>query len=470
MTSEIEIKINTIVKLLRTDDGISSSQGYVEQISWILFLKFINDYQKHSEFFIDEEFRWDAWAIPNEHSNAKTGKKLIHFIKKKLFPYLKSFKATNDSTRIKYRIGYIFHLIENRIASPEILLEACRIINTLDFQSSSELFELSQVYERLLHQMGNDGTNGEYHTPRPVIKAIVECIEPRIGESVYDGAMGSGGFLCEVHNYLKSDADNFTCENWNTLNNSTFYGIEKTPFAYLVSAINLTLHGIKNPSIIRANTLTTDGFGEKQFDIILKNPPYASKEPVEVQSYFPIKTNVSELLFLQHIMQKLKANGRAAVVVPDGVLFQTKSAYTKVKKKLLEGFNLHTILSLPSGVFLPYTRVKTNVLFVSNTGATSDIWYYEMSLNQALNKSNPINYRHFEEFIDLYRNTTKRCHGVNNWSVNVSDIKNYDLMAKNPNKSIEINHLSPEQIITNIKANDKQINALMTEIERLVHG
>ncbi len=489
---ELQQKIDRITDILRRDDGISGAMHYTEQISWILFLKFIDDFEEEKagdaaldgtsyNLIITDEFKWNSWACPKTSDGkpdvkvAKTGDDLTQFVNNKLFTYLKGFKDNlGDLKSLKYKIGNIFEFLDNKVASGHTMREVLDIIDTLDFQSQDELFELSHVYENLLQGMGNDGGNsGEFYTPRSVIRAAVECVQPAVGKKVYDGAAGSCGFLIESFDFIKKNyQDKLSTEQWKTLHEETFYGNEKTPLAYIMGVMNMILHGIEAPNIYKQNTLShniRDIQEKDRYDIILANPPFGGKEKGQIQQNYPIKSNATELLFLQHFMKSLKLGGKAAIVVPEGILFQTGNAFKRVKEELLENFNLHTVLSLPAGVFLPYSGVKTNLIFFDRTGKTTDIWFYECNPPYKLTKNKPILYQHLEEFVQLFHNSSEKGKGNSNeWTVNVKDIVDTDLTAKNPHTNTDIEHLPPLEIISNIKKNDNEIGRLMSEVESIL--
>lgn len=485
---ELQQKIDRITDILRRDDGISGAMHYTEQISWILFLKFLNDFEEEKEGeallnntkyerIITNDFRWSHWACPKTEEGkpdvktSKTGGDLTQFVNGQLFPYLKGFKnSLSDLKSVKYKIGNIFEFLDNRIASGHTLREVLDIIDTLNFQSQDELFELSHVYENLLQGMGNDGGNsGEFYTPRAVIKAVVEALAPQPGQTVYDGAAGSCGFLIEAFDYIINKYRNkLSTEQWQFLHENTFFGNEKTPLAYTMGVMNMILHGIESPNILKQNTLTANirDIQEKdRYDIIVANPPFGGKEKPQIQQNFPIQSNATELLFLQHFMKSLKKGGKAAIVVPEGVLFQTGNAFKNVKEELLTNFNVHTILSLPAGVFLPYSGVKTNVLFFDRTGATTEIWYYECNPEQKLTKNKPIQYEQLQEFVEL---STTRALSANSWLIKAMDIVDTDISAKNPSTQIDIDHLPPREIMAHIKKNDTEIARLMAEVEQIL--
>ena len=490
----MESKINRITDILRRDDGISGAMHYTEQISWVLFLKFLADLEESKSedaeldgetytYILDEKYRWQNWAVlkvdgKKDIINSKSGDDLLDFVNKELFPYLKGFKSISENPKsIKYKIGAIFEFLDNRIANGHTLREVLDIIDEMDFHNQSDLFQLSLIYEKLLKDMGSDGGNsGEFYTPRPLIKVITDVINPQIGQSIYDPAVGSCGFLIEAYNHIRyTDVQNNKQRDLSTdqlkfLNEDTFFGNEKTPLSYVMGVMNMILHGVESPNIAKANTLTKDirGLEEKdRFDCILANPPFGGKEKEQIQQNFPIKSNATELLFLQHMMNHLKLGGKCGVVIPEGVLFQTNNAFQSVKKDLLERFNVHTILSLPSGVFLPYSAVKTNVVFFDRVGSTNDIYYYEVNPAFKLTKNKPINIDHFAEFLDSWES---RKITDNSWIVNVNDIKDFDISAKNPNKNEKIEHKSPIELVENIKLNNALINDLLDEVEEILIG
>ena len=481
----MQAKIKRITDILRRDDGINGAMAYTEQISWILFLKFLDDYEqaqaatatlngKNYTYILDKEYQRDTRACPKtadgepDTNNALSGDDLKEFVKGKLFPYLKWFRDVNqDFHSMKYKVGEIFYFLENRIESGHTLREILDIIDALSFQSKNDLFELSQIYENLLHGMGSDGGNsGEFYTPRPVIKAMVQCLDPQIGQTIYDGALGSGWFLIEAFTHLEPQAK--TTEQLHFLHHDTFYGNEKTPLAYTMWVMNLILHGIENPNITKKNTLTEDirKYEEKdKFDAILANPPFGGKEKAQIQANFPIKTNSTEMLFMQHFIKKLKTWWKAAIIVPEWVLFNSSNAFQEIKKQLLTETNLHTIVSLPAGIFLPYSGVKTNIIFFEKTTATKKIWYYEVDPERKLTKNKPIAY---EELAWLIKHFPEKPETEFSRYVDVDDIKDYDISAKNPAKIKEIIHRKPAEILANIEKNNEELSILTEKIKKIL--
>ncbi|NQY10288.1 MAG: N-6 DNA methylase [Flavobacteriales bacterium] len=459
--NEIQNIINRITDILRRDDGINGAMNYTEQISWVLFLKFLNDYEENEsdeaildgvdyEYVIRKDLRWNIWACPKDSNGeldvkrALSGADLIDFVNNTLFPFLQNFKSNNnDFEQMKYKIGAIFEYLDNKVVSGHTLREVLNLIDSLNFQSSDELFELSVIYEKLLHGMGSDGGNsGEYYTPRAVIKAMVDVVDPKVGDTIYDGAVGSAGFLVEAFKYLTTDKkkNSYSASDWETIQTKTFFGQEKTSLGYVMGMMNMILHGIESPNVFKGNTLTSNirNFQEKdRHNIILANPPFGGKEKSQIQQNFPTKSSATEILFLQHFMKMLKVEGKAAIIIPEGVLFQANNAFKSVKNELLQNFNVHTIVSLPSGVFLPYSGVKTNILFFDRTGSTSRIWYYDVTPPYKLTKNKPIQYEHLEEFIRLFKNPEMR----NNtsvktekegydWTININEIEETDISAR----------------------------------------
>ena len=338
------------------DAGCSSELDYVEQTSWILFLKYLDDLEKDRKDaaelsgktytpIIDKKFKWDVWAAPKngdgklDYHKAMTGDDLTDFVNNKLFPYLKKFKETADhADTIEYKIGEIFSEIKNKIQSGYNLREVINLVDELRFRSSSEKHEMSALYEDKIKNMGNAGRNGgEYYTPRPLIKTIVKVVAPKVGETIYDGAVGSAGFLCEAFEYLKRQPGLGTREA-RLLQEKTFYGKEKKSLAYIIGIMNMILHGIDAPNILHTNTLAenlSDIQEKDRYNIVLANPPFGGKERAEVQQNFPIKTGETAFLFLQHFIKILKAGGRGGVVIKNTFLSNTDNASVSLRKQLL---------------------------------------------------------------------------------------------------------------------------------------
>ena len=390
-----EQAFRNIDDILRKEAGCTTELDYTEQTSWLLFLKYLDALEqdrameaalegKKYAFILDKPYRWESWAAPKgkdgqiDHNSAKTGDDLRDFVNQKLFPYLHGFKQRAASANtIEYKIGEIFGEIKNKIQSGYNLREIIDHIDELQFRSQTEKHELSHLYEAKIKNMGNAGRNGgEYYTPRPLIRAIVQVTRPKIGERIYDGALGSAGFLCESFDYLRS-GKNLTTKELDLLQTRTFYGKEKKSLAYVIGIMNMILHGIEAPNIIHTNTLTenlADIQEKDRFDIVLANPPFGGNERKEVQQNFPIHTGETAFLFLQHFIKILKAGGRGGVVIKNTFLSNSDNASVSLRKLLLETCNLHTILDCPGGVFQG-AGVKTVVLFFEKGAPTRKTWY-----------------------------------------------------------------------------------------------
>lgn len=481
-----EQTFKNIDDILHKDAGCGSELDYVEQTSWILFLKYLDDLEKDKATaaelsgktytnIIAPEFQWNVWAVPKIENgkidhNALTGDDLKDFVDHKLFPYLKKFKANADSAdSIEYKVGEIFSELKNRIHSGYNLREVINRIDELRFRTHTEKHEMSHLYEGKIQNMGNAGRNGgEYYTPRILIKAIVKVVAPEIGNKIYDGAVGSAGFLCEAFEYLKH-SKSLTTKDVETLQKKTFYGKEKKSLAYIIGTMNMILHGVEAPNIVHTNTLAenlADIQEKDRYDIVLANPPFGGKERAEVQQNFPIKTGETAFLFLQHFIKILKAGGRAGVVIKNTFLSNTDNASVSLRKLLLESCNLYTVLDLPGGVFTG-AGVKTVVLFFEKGSPTKKVWFYQLNLVRNLGKTNPLNEVDLAEFINLQKTFAD---SDNSWSVNVKDIDTatYDLSVKNPNKKEETALRSPADILDEMKALDEESAEILENIRGLL--
>ena len=482
-----EQAFKNIDDILWKEAGCTTELDYTEQTSWLLFLKYLDglEHDKSDEgklegktyaYILDTTYRWEAWAAPKgkdgelDHNKAMTGDDLRDFVNQKLFPYLHGFtqKASGPNT-IEYKIGQIFGEIKNKITSGYNLREIIDHIDELRFRSQTEKHELSHLYEAKIKNMGNAGRNGgEYYTPRPLIRAIVQVVQPKIGERIYDGAVGSAGFLCESFDYLKSKG-NLTTKDLTTLQTKTFYGKEKKSLAYVIAIMNMILHGIEAPNIIHTNTLTenlADIQEKDRYDVVLANPPFGGKERKEVQQNFPIRTGETAFLFLQHFIKILKAGGRGGVVIKNTFLSNTDNASVSLRKLLLESCNLHTVLDCPSGTFQG-AGVKTVVLFFEKGAPTRKVWYYQLDPGRNMGKTNPLNDADLAEFIALQK---KFADSPKSWSVDAKTIDpaSYDLSVKNPNGGEAVTHRSPQAIMEEIAALDAESAEVLENIQGLL--
>jgi len=482
-----EQAFKNIDDVLWKDAGCTSELDYTEQSSWLLFLKYLDalEHDKATEaqlegkkyaFILDRPYRWESWAAPKgkdgkiDHNTATTGDDLLAFVNQKLFPYLTGFKlkATGPNT-IEYKIGEIFGEIKNRIQSGYNLREIIDHIDELRFGTQAEKHELSHLYEAKIKNMGNAGRNGgEYYTPRPLIRAIIQVVAPKIGESMYDGAVGSAGFFCEGYDYLRS-GKNLTTKDLDTLQTRTFYGKEKKSLAYVIGIMNMILHGIEAPNIVHTNTLTenlADIQEKHRHHIVVANPPFGGKERPEVQQNFPIRTGETAFLFLQHFIKILKAGGRGGVVIKNTFLSNTDNASVSLRKLLLESCNLHTVLDCPGGTFQG-AGVKTVVLFFEKGAPTRKVWFYQLDPGRNLGKTNPLNDADLAEFIALQKTFAD---SPKSWSVDAKTIDpaTYDLSVKNPNGGEAVTHRSPQEIMEEIAALDTESAEVLETIKGLL--
>jgi type I restriction enzyme M protein len=483
-----EQSFKNIDDILRKAGGSQTDIDYIEQTSWVLFLKYLDDLEKDKENaallsgleytrLIEPAYQWNTWAAPKladgkiDH-NALTGDDLLDFVNSELFPYLKKFKdnLTGIDT-INYKIGIIFSELKNKVGSGYSLREIIQIIDKMQFRTHAEQLEMSHLYEGKIKNMGNAGRNGgEYYTPRPLIKTIVKVVDPKIGETVYDGAVGSAGFLVEAFDYMRN-IKKLSTQDIERLQKNTFYGKEKAPLAFIIGIMNMILHGIEAPNIIRTNTLAenlADIQEKDRYNVVLANPPFGGKERAEVQENFPIKTGETASLFLQHFIKILKAGGKAAIVIKNTFLSNgvAGSAEASIRKELLENCNLHTVLDLPGGTFTG-AGVRTVVLFFTKGEPTKKVWFYQLNLDRNLGKTNPLNEKDLADFVTLQKT---KAESENSWNVRLSDVdqSTFDLSAKNPNTPEEAPLRQPNEILEAMANLDNETADVMNDLKLLI--
>ena len=471
--------------ILRKDSGCSTELDYVEQSSWVLFLKYLDDFEAERASaaslqgapyapILDEKYRWRTWAAP-KGSNGKsdlnialTGDDLLDFVNTDLWRYLASFKlsATSPDT-IEYKIGEIFGEIKNKISSGYNLREIIDRFDGLRFGSAVDKHEMSSLYEDKIKNMGNAGRNGgEYYTPRPLIRAIVQVINPRVGERVYDPAVGSAGFLCEAYEHMRKE-EGLSTEQLELLQKETFYGKEVKSLAYIIGIMNMILHGIEAPNILHVNTLSENVMNVQEkdrYDVIIANPPFGGSERQEVQQNFPIRSGETAYLFLQHFIRNLKVGGRAGIVIKNTFLSNGDAA--ALRKELLETCSLDIVLDCPKGTFIG-TGVKTVVLFFTKGAPTTKIWYYQLDPGRNMGKTNPLNDADMEEFIRL---AETKPDSEQSWTLDSStvDPDSLDLSVKNPNKVEEIDHRTPAEILDEIERLDQESAVILARLRSLL--
>ena len=400
--------------IMRNDAGINGDAQRIEQIAWMLFLKVYDAKEQDWEWddedytsIIPEKCRWQNWAHDDKPGTALTGDKLLDFVNNKLFPTLKNLPVDVSTPIKKAIVQTTFADANNYMKDGVLLRQVINVIDELDFSDYEESHAFGEIYETILKELQSAGSAGEFYTPRAVTDFMAQVIQPQIGETMADFACGTGGFIVSWLKELKKLVN--TTEDEEAYSNS-IYGIEKKQFPYMLCVTNLLLHGLDVPQVYHSNTLLHDVLDyteSDKVDVILMNPPYGGSEKADVKNHFPSDLASSETadLFMSVIMYRLKQNGRAAVILPDGFLFGTDSAKVNIKKKLLREFNLHTIIRLPGSVFSPYTSITTNILFFDNTHPTEETWFYRLDMPEGykhFSKTKPMKLEHFQPVLDWW--------------------------------------------------------------------
>lgn len=481
--------------IMRKDKGLNGELDRLPLLTWIMFLKFLDDLEQQREdetaltgkkfkAAIEAPYRWRDWAADLQ---GITGDELLVFINadeavradgKKgpgLFAYLRSLSSSNGDNR-RDVIATVFKGVDNRMKSGYLLRDIINKVGGIHFTSSNELHTLGALYESMLREMRDAaGDSGEFYTPRVVVRFMVEVTDPRLGETVLDPASGTGGFLVEAYNHLEKQVK--TVADRKRLQNDTITGCEPKSLPYLLCQMNLLLHGLDAPQIDPGNALRfkLSEIGEKErVDVILTNPPFGGEEEKGIQGNFPNDRQTSEtaLLFLQLIMRRLKRQptpagrpARAAVIVPNGTLF-ADGVCARIKEELLKEFNLHTIVRLPNGVFSPYTPIPTNILFFDRSGPTKEVWYYEQPLPEGRKNYTKTQPMQFDDFKDCMAWWSKREENDHAWKVPAKELlaNNCNLDRKNPRGMVDFEHLPPDQLADDILKKELRIAELMREI------
>ena len=473
---------------MRKDDNLNTDVDRIPQFSWILFLKCFDDFEKRHEALdsnwqsiIPKGYRWKEWASENdEGGNIKkgtlTGPDLIKFVNDSLFPKLAQMVGEKNQEQ-KDIIASIFKELNNRFVNGYVLRRVLNIVDKISFLSTDDIHTMAHMYEQMLVEMRDAaGNSGEFYTPRPVIRFIVNQIKPNLAKSekILDPACGTGGFLTESLDYMKKQIG--PKSEYKKLQSKILYGIEKKPMPYLLGLMNLLLHEIDKPNIVRANTLAKP-FREIQADyhIIMTNPPFGGEEEEGMSANLPVgmQTSDTALAFLLYIMSSLKKNGRCAIILPDGPLFAGGVA-AKIKQRLMEEFNLHTIVRLPRSVFEPYTSLATNILFFEESGTTKEIWYYSMKVSDRVksrakepkySKTKPMEY---EDFADVGKWFKKKKENENAWKVAISDIKDFNLDSRNPNDVDDTVILPPHELVDTYINIRKKMISIFEDVEKII--
>ncbi|WP_341861805.1 N-6 DNA methylase [Gymnodinialimonas sp. 57CJ19] len=480
-----EQTFKTLDDIMFQEPGCNSELDYAEQSSWMLFLKYLDDLEEEREAealmdntpfvpLFEPQYRWSAWATPKtpdgkpDLDNMRIGQDLVDFVNNDLMAYLRGFSSATDPNSIQSKIGQIFGEVRNKFGNGYMLRDALDKIDELNFGTQDQKSELSDLYETRIKNMGNAGRNGgQYYTPRPLIRAMIQVVQPQLGETIYDGAAGSAGFLCEAFEYLKGKAT--TPDQRQLLQRRTFYGKEQAPLAYVIGLMNMILHGVETPNYLRTDTLAervADIEEKDRYDIILANPPFGTNKNKQLQLNFPVKSSESAYLFMQHFMESLKGGGRAAIVIKNTFLSNTDGASIALRRQLLADNALHTILDCPGGTFLG-AGVKTVVLFFERGKPTKDIWYYQLDPGRNMGKTNPLNDKDLEEFVAMQ---ATRSLGDKAWIVNVDDLDEdtCDLSVKNPNTPEEAPLREPEEIIADMLARDAETAEILQSIRGML--
>ncbi|MFT2093866.1 type I restriction-modification system subunit M [Acidiphilium multivorum] len=482
--------------IMRKDKGLNGDLDRLPLLTWIMFLKFLDDLEQQREeetalsgkkfkAAIEAPYRWRDWAADPQ---GVTGDELLSFINSDeavradgtkgpgLFAYLRSLSSSNGDNR-RDVIATVFKGVDNRMKSGYLLRDIINKVGGIHFTSSNELHTLGALYESMLREMRDAaGDSGEFYTPRAVVRFMVEVTDPRLGETVLDPASGTGGFLVEAYNHLEKQVK--TVADRKRLQNDTIAGCEPKSLPYLLCQMNLLLHGLDAPQIDPGNALRfkLSEIGEKErVDVILTNPPFGGEEEKGIQGNFPEDRQTAEtaLLFLQLIMRKLKRQptpvgrpARAAVVVPNGTLFGD-GVCARIKEELLKEFNLHTIVRLPNGVFAPYTSIPTNILFFDRSGPTKEVWYYEQPLPEGRKNYTKTQPMQFDDFKSCMVWWAKREENDQAWKVSVKELlnANCNLDRKNPRAKVDFEHLPPDQLADDILKKELRIAELMREIK-----
>jgi type I restriction enzyme M protein len=484
--SSLSAVIKSIRDLLRTDAGVSGGTDRLQQLAWLLFLKWLDDHEieqemmKGSEYepVIEPPYRWRDWAAGGEDAGRMTGDELIEFVNNELIPYLKQVSSL-DPRDIRTVVGTIFQDTPNRVRSGYVLRQVVDKVDGIDFNAAEDIHTVSHIYESMLHEVRNSaGDSGEFYTPRPVVRFIIDRLNPKLGEHVLDPACGTGGFLVEAYEHMRKSVR--TTKERKQLEDD-LHGIDKKSLPCLLAIVNLLLHGIERPNIEERNALQTaicNIQDSDRVDVIATNPPFGGAEEPGIVNNFPqgMRTSETATLFTQFIMAMLKRpNGRCGMVLPNGFLFAT-GVEAEVKKLLIERFNLHTIVRLPNGVFAPYTPIPTNLLFFEacdlegETPCTKEVWYYEQPLpegRKGYTKTRPMQFEEFADCITWWDNREENEHA---WRVPVQQIidNGYNLDIKNPNSKDELEHMPPEQLVNDIVKKEEQILSILGDIQTLI--
>jgi len=479
--------VKRLQDVMRKDAGVNGDAQRIEQMVWILFLKVYDSKEEVWELrnpnyvsIIPDKLRWRNWAVDNKDGKASTGDALLSFVNNELFPALKGLEIDNTTPMNKVIVKSAFEDNNNFMKDGVLLRQVINIIDEIDFSEYEDRHAVGEIYETILKGLQNAGNAGEFYTPRAVTDFMAQMISPKLGEKVADFACGTGGFLTSTLNLLESQIK--TVDDREKFDKAV-YGMEKKALPYLLCATNMLLHDVDNPNVFHGNSLernVREYKDDERFDIILMNPPYGGSEVESVKINFPTDLRSSETadLFLSLITFRLKKNGRAAVIIPDGFLFGKDSAKNSIKAKLISEFNLHTIIRMPHSVFAPYTSITTNILFFDRNGSTKETWFYRVDMPEGyknFSKTNPMKLEHFQSAMDWWGDRTEIQEDGFDKSRKYSAEEliggGYDLdLCKYPYEEEEI--LPPDELIRQYRerrvALDAEINKILEEITTIL--
>ncbi len=483
---QLNATIKSVRDLLRKDAGLAGDTDRLPQLTWLLFLKNLDDFEYAREEELGEEYepviahpyRWRDWAAVEDKTQRLTGDELLDFVNNDLIPYLARVSGSGKHD-IRTITGTIFQGTYNRVRSGYILREVVDKLSSINFNSSEDIHAVSHFYESMLREMRDSaGDAGEFYTPRPVVRFIIDRLAPKLGERILDPACGTCGFLVEAYEHLRESAR--SPELHRQLQDSLM-GIEKKSMPYLLGVMNLLLHGIEYPNIVERNALSSNIRqirDAERVDVVATNPPFGGEEERGILNNFPegMRTSETTLLYFQYVMAVLKRpGGRCGIVLPNGFLFGGGVA-AEVKRQLLNRFKLHTIVRLPNGVFTPYTGIPTNLVFFEacepdrEEPCTREVWYYELSLPKGRNNYSKTKPLQFEEFAECIAWWDKREENERAWKVPVEQIlaNECNLDIKNPNAKGDFEHLPPEQLVEDILKKEQRIIEIMGEIKQVL--
>ena len=471
-----QVKLTSAIKgardVMRKDAGLNGDLDRIPQLAWLLFLKAFDGLEQNREVVeknfraaIEDPYRWRDWAAD---PNGRTGETLITFVNGDLLPHLRGMVGTgaHDPRDV---LAAVFKETNNRMLSGYLLRDVVNKVNDIDFTSTDDIHTMAHLYESMLREMRDAaGDSGEFYTPRPVIRFMVQQVDPKLGETVLDPATGTSGFLVETLEHLAPQVR--TTQQRRALHEG-LRGVEKKPLPYLLGMMNLVLHGVPQPNIVRGNALAqpiTSIGKSARVDVILTNPPFGGEEEKSIQANFPagLQTAETAWLFIQLVVRRLKDGGRCGIVVPNGVLF-ADGVGARIKQQLMTECDLHTVVRLPNGVFAPYTIIPSNLLFFSKTGRTKETWFYEISAPEGRKNYSKTKPLRFEEFADCQAWWGERVETERAWRVPVADFEanGFNLDLKNPNRADDLAHRPPAELLAELIATEREILALLSALQ-----